>query len=81
VLEGSVRSTGGQLRVGARLVETERCHVLWTANFDHACGAKLVAQDEIADGITAQIIPELTKAAANRWIPPCAHIACADRSI
>ena len=48
VLDGSVRKSGGRVRVAARLVRAETGFVVWTDTYDRPFGDILMVQDEIA---------------------------------
>jgi TolB-like protein len=52
VLDGSVRKSGGRLRVAARLVRAENGYVVWTDTYDRPVGDILMIQDDIAGGVT-----------------------------
>jgi transcriptional activator of cad operon len=48
VLDGSVRKSGGRVRVAARLVRAETGFVVWTETYERPFGDILMVQDEIA---------------------------------
>ena len=48
VLDGSVRKSGGRVRVAARLVRAETGFVVWTDTYDRPFGDILMVQDDIA---------------------------------
>jgi transcriptional activator of cad operon len=48
VLDGSVRKSGGRLRVDARLIRVESGYVIWSESYDRPSGDILMVQDEIA---------------------------------
>jgi transcriptional activator of cad operon len=48
VLDGSVRKSGGRVRVAARLVRAETGYVVWTDTYDRPFGDILMVQDDIA---------------------------------
>ena len=52
VLDGSVRKSGGRLRVAARLVRAESGYVVWTETYDRPFNDILMVQDEIAGKVT-----------------------------
>jgi TolB-like protein len=52
VLDGSVRKSGGRLRVAARLVRAETGYVVWTETYDRPFDDILMVQDEIAGKVT-----------------------------
>ena len=55
VLEGSVRSAGGRLRITAQLINVEDGYRLWSERFDRDAGDVFAVQDEI----TASIVEHL----------------------
>jgi len=52
VLDGSVRKSGGRLRVAARLVRAESGYVVWSESYDRPVGDILMVQDDIAGEVT-----------------------------
>ena len=48
VLDGSVRKSGGRLRVAARLVRADSGYVIWSETYDRPLGDILTIQDDIA---------------------------------
>jgi TolB-like protein len=48
VLDGSVRKSGGRVRVAARLVRAENGYVLWSESYDRPFDDLLMVQDDIA---------------------------------
>jgi len=52
VLDGSVRKSGGRLRVAARLVRAENGYVLWSETYDRPFDDILMVQDDIAGEVT-----------------------------
>jgi transcriptional activator of cad operon len=52
VLDGSVRKSGGRLRVAARLVRAENGYVVWADTYDRPFGDILMIQDDIAGEVT-----------------------------
>ena len=48
VLDGSVRKSGGRLRVAARLVRADSGYVIWSETYDRPLGDILMIQDDIA---------------------------------
>jgi transcriptional activator of cad operon len=59
VLDGSVRKSGGRVRVAARLVRAETGFVVWTDTYDRPFGDILMVQDDIAG--------EVAKALGSSW--------------
>jgi transcriptional activator of cad operon len=51
VLDGSVRKSGSQLRVSARLVRGDNGYVIWTESYDRPYQDRLALQDEIANKV------------------------------
>jgi TolB-like protein len=52
VLDGSVRKSGGQVRVAARLVRAGSFYVIWSETYDRPFGDVLKVQDDIAGEVT-----------------------------
>ena len=52
VLDGSVRKSGGRLRVAARLVRAENGYIVWTESYDRPFTDILMVQDDIAGEVT-----------------------------
>jgi transcriptional activator of cad operon len=52
VLDGSVRKSGGRLRVAARLIRADNSYIIWTENYDRPVGDILMIQDDIATSVT-----------------------------
>ena len=52
LLDGSVRKSGGRLRVAARLVRAESGYVVWSETYDRPFDDILMVQDEIAGEVT-----------------------------
>jgi TolB-like protein/DNA-binding winged helix-turn-helix (wHTH) protein len=52
VLDGSVRKSGGRLRVAARLMRADDGYVLWSEAYDRPFDDILMVQDEIAGEVT-----------------------------
>ena len=59
VLDGSVRKSGGRVRIAARLVRADSGYVIWTETYDRAFGDVVMVQDEIAG--------EVSKAMEKQW--------------
>jgi TolB-like protein/Flp pilus assembly protein TadD len=62
VVEGSVRSGGGRLRVSAQLIDAERRSHVWAERYDHELSDLFEVQDEIVRTLVAAIEPELDHA-------------------
>lgn len=52
VLDGSIRRSGGALRISARLTRASDGFVVWTDSYDRTPGDKLAIQDEIAGAVS-----------------------------
>ncbi|WP_255550981.1 winged helix-turn-helix domain-containing protein [Granulicella sp. dw_53] len=52
VLDGSVRKSGGRLRVAARLIRADNGFVVWTESYDRPFDDILMVQDDIAGEVT-----------------------------
>jgi adenylate cyclase len=57
VLEGSVRRSGPQVRVGAQLIDVETGNHIWAERYDRALEDVFAVQDEIASAIVTSIQP------------------------
>ncbi|MEX2126215.1 MAG: winged helix-turn-helix domain-containing protein [Woeseia sp.] len=64
VLEGNVRKEGDRVRITAQLVEAESGFHLWSKRFDTTLSDIFTVQDEIANGIVAELQPRLAAGAA-----------------
>lgn len=73
MLDGSVRRSGGQLRINAQLVDVQSQLTLWSDRYDRAVTDILVVQDEIAAAIAAALDTHFTPAAARAAINPKAY--------
>ena len=52
VLDGSVRKSGGRLRVATRLIRAKNGYVVWSKEYDRPFGDVLLVQDDIAGRVT-----------------------------
>ena len=52
VLDGSVRKSGGRVRIAARLVRAENGYVIWTETYERPFTDLLMIQDDIAGEVT-----------------------------
>jgi transcriptional activator of cad operon len=52
VLDGSVRKSGGWLRVAARLIRADNGYVVWSETYDRPVHDILMVQDDIAGEVT-----------------------------
>jgi TolB-like protein/class 3 adenylate cyclase len=66
VLEGSVRRSGGQVRVNAQLIEAESDTHLWAERFDGQMSDLFALQDEVVSRIAIALNVELISAEAAR---------------
>ena len=66
VVEGSVRRSGGRVRVTAKLIDAEKGDHLWAQRYDQDLEDIFEVQDEITDMIVGQIEPELGSAERHR---------------
>lgn len=64
VLEGSVRRSGGRLRVSTQLVETTSASQVWAERYDVEMEEAFAVQDAIAERVAGAIEPELLKTAS-----------------
>jgi len=55
LLEGSLRESGGTLRITARLTRAADGYVLWTTSYERPKADRLAIQDEIAQKVTAAL--------------------------
>src|SRR5262249_48605699 len=75
VLEGSVRRSGNQIRITAKLINAETDTHLWAERFDHAVDDLFALQDEITNWIARALNIELALAEAAR---PVEHLDALD---
>jgi transcriptional activator of cad operon len=52
VLDGSIRKSGGKLRVDARLIRADNGYVIWSEIYDRSFDDILMVQDDIATEVT-----------------------------
>jgi TolB-like protein len=55
VLEGTVRRSGDNVRIGAQLIDAQRGYQLWSASYDGVLDDIFALQDEIANTIVAKL--------------------------
>lgn len=55
LLDGSVRKSGGRIRIAARLVRADNSYVVWTETYDRPFGDLITIQDEIASEVTSSL--------------------------
>ena len=72
VLEGSVRRSGGRVRVIAQLIDAETGNHIWAERYDRDVGEVFAVQDEITAEVTTAILPAVTAAEQRRALrkPP-----------
>ncbi len=75
ILEGSVRRSGGRVRVTAQLIETTKGAHLWSERYDRGMMDVLALEDEIAGAIALRLRGELGQRRAQRVPAPGAHEA------
>jgi TolB-like protein len=66
ILEGSVRTSGGQVRVTGQLIEAESGNHLWAERYDRALDDVFVIQDEITMSVIGCLQGELYAAEHHR---------------
>jgi adenylate cyclase len=62
VLEGSVRTAGGRIRVTAQLIDAETGKHIWAERYDRELRDLFAVQDEIAERVVAVVEPHLYEA-------------------
>ena len=72
VLEGSVRRSGGRVRVIAQLIDAETGNHIWAERYDRALEDVFAVQDEITAAVTTAILPAVMDAEQRRALrkPP-----------
>jgi adenylate cyclase len=68
VLEGSVRRSGGRVRVVAQLVDAETSNHIWAERYDRDLADVFVVQDEITNAVVYAILPAISHAEQQRAI-------------
>ena len=61
VLEGSVRRSGGRVRVITQLVEAETGNHIWAGRYDREVNEIFAVQDEITEAVTIAIVPSIAE--------------------
>ena len=59
LVEGSVRKSGGRVRITAQLIECATANHLWAERYDRDLADIFAVQDEITESVVASIEPEL----------------------
>jgi len=78
ILEGSVRRSGGRVRVTAQLVETTKGAHLWSERYDREMVDVLALEDEIAGAISTRLRGDMAqqrRVRIQQKIAPAAHEA------
>jgi TolB-like protein/Tfp pilus assembly protein PilF len=78
VVEGSVRTTGGRIRVAVQLIETRSESQLWAEQYERDSKDLLALQRDIADAIARQITTHLGIMRANATIEARRHSTVAE---
>lgn len=74
LLEGSVRSAEGRVRIAVRLVDARSGYQIWSDSWESAGRDVLTMQDEVAAGVLGVLRPgTATMAPATRRIDPAAY--------
>jgi TolB-like protein/Tfp pilus assembly protein PilF len=68
ILEGSVRKSGGRVRISAQLNDGETGIQMWAEQFDRELEDIFAVQDEITQTVAAAIGPEIAKLERNKII-------------
>ena len=68
IVEGSVRSSAGRLRVSAKLLDVVEDHYIWAENFDRPTGDVFELQDSICELIVGSLVPALSADEQKRLI-------------
>lgn len=66
VLDGSVRKSGGRLRIATRLVQAESGYIVWSETYDRPVDDILMVQDDIADKVSKALRASLAGSATAR---------------
>ena len=66
VLEGSVRRSGGRVRINAQLIDAQADRHVWAERFDRQMEDVFELQDDIVASIAATVGPEITVAEIER---------------
>jgi TolB-like protein/class 3 adenylate cyclase/Tfp pilus assembly protein PilF len=66
ILEGSVRNSGGRVRISCRLVDASNGNQVWSERYDRELAQAFDLQDEITLTIAGTIEPELSRAEQER---------------
>ena len=66
VIEGSVRRSGGRVRVTAQLIDAETASHIWAERYDRALEDVFAVQDEITSAVVTAIAPAVADAELGR---------------
>jgi len=66
VLEGSIRKTGGNVRIAGQLIDTSTGMHVWAERYDRHSDDIFALQDDIAMSVVGAIAPSLRRAEINR---------------
>jgi TolB-like protein len=66
IVEGSVRSAGGRIRVSAQLIDAASGEHVWADIYDSGVADVFAAQDDISGQIAASLVGDLNRAEAER---------------
>ena len=77
IVEGSIRTTDGRVRVSAQLIDAANDENLWSETYDREMTSIFDVQDDISLAITDALKIELSANAANRT-PPTSSIVAYD---
>lgn len=59
LVDGSVRKSGNNLRIAARLVRADNGYVVWSESYDRPATDILMVQDEIADAVSKAMMASI----------------------
>jgi len=68
IVEGSVRSAGGRIRVSAQLIDAALNEHVWANTYDSELADVFKAQDEISSHIAASLVGDLNRAEGERAV-------------
>ena len=72
VVEGSVRRSGGRIRVTAQLIDAETGNHIWAERYDRGVADVFTVQDEITTAVTTAIHPAVADAELRRVLAQAA---------
>ena len=78
ILEGSVRTVDNNVRITTNLIDAEKGHTLWSANYDRQLNNIFQVQDEIARSVVTALKAQLLESAVaptDRVVIPEAYTA------